>query len=586
MKIIRKRSYWFFALALVLLSSASLRAQDISGDWQATLHVQRDLRCVLHITKDDHGGWSGVFYSIDQTPVGTPLSTITLQVLTFRFSIDQMNAIFDGTLSADGNTITGNWNQNAAPKPLVFQRATKETAWPLPDPNFGHKQVPVDPKLFDKYAGRYEVAPGAFATMTREGDHLFWLGPGGMHTEVYPESETLFFWKVSPVEFTFVTDANGAVTEMVMHAGEQDNHAKRAAELTTDNLNAQCAAIDAMVAAEFAKHPVGSLTIGIVYKDKLFWTKSYGNADMEKKLAADKDTVYRIGSITKMFTAVMLEQLADSGKVHLSDPVEKYFPEVKTVTGRYPDAPPITLIQLATHTSGLDREPGNTDTYLHGQVADWEKTLIAALPHTRYAFEPGTRYSYSNIGFATLGAALARAAAQPYVEYVPQHIFQPLGMTHTAFELTPDLRAHLSKGYEVDENGKASADASERDHKEGRGYKVPNGAIYTTVGDLARFSSFLLGHGPDAVLKAATLNRNLTQSPVQANFQLSEGYMLGGQVLRRDTYVAFGHGGAVAGYLAGLYVNRNANVGVIVLVNSTAINPDALALKALDMLSK
>src|SRR5580704_18513178 len=115
MKNIRKRALWFIAFALVLLSATSLRAQDISGDWQATLHVQRDLRCVLHIAKGDHGGWNGVFYSIDQTPVGTPVSTVTLQVLTFRFSIDQMNAIFDGALSADGNTITGTWNQNAGP---------------------------------------------------------------------------------------------------------------------------------------------------------------------------------------------------------------------------------------------------------------------------------------------------------------------------------------------------------------------------------------------------------------------------------------------------------------------------------------
>jgi Beta-lactamase len=74
----------------------------------------------------------------------------------------------------------------------------------------------------------------------------------------------------------------------------------------------------------------------------------FGGGNFE--IVADTDTVYRIGSITKMFTALMLEQLVEAGKVHLSDPVEKYFPEVKLVQGRFPDAPPITLIQLATHT--------------------------------------------------------------------------------------------------------------------------------------------------------------------------------------------------------------------------------------------
>jgi CubicO group peptidase (beta-lactamase class C family) len=105
------------------------------------------------------------------------------------------------------------------------------------------------------------------------------------------------------------------------------------------------------------------------------------------------------------------------------------------------------LVQLATHTSGLDREPEDTDTYLKGAVADWEKVLLAALPHTKFAFEPGTRFSYSNVGYAILGAALARAAGQTYVDYVRQHVFEPLGMSDTAFEPNDRIRARIAKGY-------------------------------------------------------------------------------------------------------------------------------------------
>jgi len=129
------------------------------------------------------------------------------------------------------------------------------------------------------------------------------------------------------------------------------------------------AEIDALAAAEFGRRNVGSLTVGVVSGKDLAWTKSYGDADMEKKTAAGADTVYRIGSITKMFTALMLEQLVEAKKVRLSDPVEKYFPEIQQVRDRIPDTPPITLIQLATHTSGLDREPGDTETYVTGPVA-------------------------------------------------------------------------------------------------------------------------------------------------------------------------------------------------------------------------
>src|SRR5215470_14673801 len=192
--------------------------------------------------------------------------------------------------------------------------------------------------------------------------------------------------------------------------------------------------VDALAAAEFAKDNRGSVTVGIVSGPELVWTKSYGYADMEKKTPATKDTVYRIGSITKQFTGLMLLQLVEQGKVKLSDPVEKYFPEVRQVQGAFAGAPPITLVQLATMTSGMDREPADLATYLKGPVSDWEKVLIAALPHTKYAFEPDTHYFYSNIGYATLGAAISRAAGTKYTTYVQDRIFKPLEMTHSAFE--------------------------------------------------------------------------------------------------------------------------------------------------------
>ena len=128
------------------------------------------------------------------------------------------------------------------------------------------------------------------------------------------------------------------------------------------------ARVDAAATAEFAKDKLGSVTVGLVSGSKLTWTKSYGFADMERKIPASADTIYRIGSITKQFTALMLLQLVQAGKVQLSDPVAKYFPEVNQIPRRFPDAPPITLVQLATHTAGLAREPGDLATYLKGPL--------------------------------------------------------------------------------------------------------------------------------------------------------------------------------------------------------------------------
>jgi CubicO group peptidase (beta-lactamase class C family) len=366
----------------------------------------------------------------------------------------------------------------------------------------------------------------------------------------------------------------------------------------------QCPQIDAMVSREFVQSPIGSLTVGVVSGDKLVWTKSYGKADPDLNLAANQDTVYRVGSITKMFTATMLEQLVEAGKVELTDPVEKYFPEVNRVQKRYKDAPPITLLQLATHTSGLSREPAHTATYVTGEPEAWKETLIAALPHVRYECKPGKRFSYSNVGYAVLGAALQQAAGSPYLEYLPQHIFFPLGMTHTSLVLTPEVQSHLAKGYQTNLIGSDSSAESDLENRTGRGYKVPNGAIYTTVGDMAKFASFLMGKGPADVLAPDRLLHYQDQyivstgAPVRLRMTVLgpglqqrtiDGYGLGMMFVRKGKYIAAGHGGSVNGFSAALYMNRAAGVAVVVLSSANgdgATNVQEFALRALDALSK
>jgi len=324
--------------------------------------------------------------------------------------------------------------------------------------------------------------------------------------------------------------------------------------------------IDAMAAAELTKDNVASVTVGVVHGANLAWTKSYGLADMEKQIPATRDTVYRIGSITKQFTALMLLQLVQDGKVKLSDPVDKYFPEVNTVQGRLANAPPITLVQLATMTSGMGREPANLPKYLVGPVSQWEAVLVSALSETKFDHEPDTQFLYSNIGYAILGATLARAAGMSYVNHVQHKIFTPLGMARTAFEPDDAIRAQLAKGYEVDRGGKVSFDDPMREH-DGRGYKVPNGAMYTTVSDLARFLSFQLGEGPETVLKTQVLADNLTRVN-SSNGSLTSGYGIGFQISRRGEEVFIGHGGSVAGYNAQAWIHRPSKTGVIVLRNA------------------
>jgi CubicO group peptidase (beta-lactamase class C family) len=339
---------------------------------------------------------------------------------------------------------------------------------------------------------------------------------------------------------------------------------------------------DSLVSAEFAKDSLGSLTVGVISGSRLAWTRSVGFADMKTRRPADRNTVYRIGSVTKPFTAVMLMQLVAAGRVRMSDPVERYLPEVRRIAAKPPGAAPFTFLQLATMTAGLAREPDDAGPFWTGPVSAWEQTLLAALPHTRYASLPGTEYSYSNIGYAILGAALARVAGQPYVEWERAHVFRPLGMDRTRFELDPTITADLAVGYQVDGNGTLDDITAAQEGRDGRGYKVPNGAIFTTVDDLARFVSFELGKGPDSVLARSVLD-DAFGGLVATDAFLQTGYGLGFMAMQRDGFSILGHNGSVPGYRAAMYYDRNAQLGVVVFSNvfGGKQDPDRLAVDIL-----
>jgi CubicO group peptidase (beta-lactamase class C family) len=345
-------------------------------------------------------------------------------------------------------------------------------------------------------------------------------------------------------------------------------------------------AVDSLVSAEFAKDSIGSITVGVIAGSQLAWTRSVGFADMKTRRSANRNTVYRIGSITKPFTAVMLMQLVAAGRVQLSDPVERHLPEVKQIASKPQGASPFTFLQLATMTAGLAREPAETGPFWTGPVSAWEKTLLAALPHTSYTSFPGTEYSYSNVGYAILGAALARAAGQPYTEWQRSRVFRPLGMERTRFEVDPTIAPDLAVGYEVNGDGTLDDRTAAQEARDGRGYKVPNGAIFTTVDDLARFVALQLGRGPDSVLARSMLD-DASGGLVATDRFLQTGYGLGFMAMSRDGYSYLGHSGSVAGYRAAMYYDPGMKLGVVVFRNVVGgkQDPDRLAVDVLSLLA-
>ena len=323
---------------------------------------------------------------------------------------------------------------------------------------------------------------------------------------------------------------------------------------------------DATVAQGVAEDGSGALSLAVFIGNEVVWSKGYGWADIENRVAATAYTIGRIGSISKSFTAVAMVQLVERGIIALDDPVENYFPDIKGLVDTIGVDTPVTFRMLASHTSGLIREPRLRGA-ASGSIYFWEEKILESIPMTAFQTKPLTEYSYSNIGFGMLGLAISRAANVPFMDLVTENIFKQLGMESSTFILdSPELWARMSVGYSKNRRtGEVSAEAATRDHF-GRGYKVPNGGIYSTVGDLAKFAAAMMGESPVAILSPKNRDEILTlQVP-------AEGYGLGFTIREADGMKIAGHGGSVAGYNAGLTFDLNSKIGVAML-RTVSYNP-------------
>jgi CubicO group peptidase (beta-lactamase class C family) len=318
----------------------------------------------------------------------------------------------------------------------------------------------------------------------------------------------------------------------------------------------------AQVAADVDTDGVGGITAGVVLGRDLVWAQGFGMADTERGIPAGVNSIYRVGSISKSFTAVALLQLWERGYLGLDDPVAGVVPELDELGERPVGSQPVSFRHLASHTAGLIREPG-LDGSTDGPLEFWEEKILESIPTTSFFAAPGSAYQYSNIGFGILGYSLSRVTGIPFMELVDASIIRPLGMHSSGFVVTPAIAEQLATGYVVGREGVPDSRVPYREHV-GRGYKVPNGGIYSTVGDLGRLVGGLTGFATVPILGPE--GRELIRES-----QTPEGgtkYSFGFRISERDQAPnLIGHGGSVAGYNAHLVFEPESGLGVILLRN-------------------
>lgn len=246
-------------------------------------------------------------------------------------------------------------------------------------------------------------------------------------------------------------------------------------------------AIDDMFADFARRGNVPGAAWGIIIDGELAHSGTYGLRDVPNKAPVRTDTVFRIASMTKSFTAMAILKLRDDGKLSLDDPAERYVPEMKQLKYPTADSRRITIRDLLSHSPGFPEDNAWADRHLH-ETHEWlSKMITQGIP---FSNAPGMAYEYSNFGFGILGRVVTAAAGMPYNDYVQANILKPLGLSSTTLEPTAVPPDRLALGYRwEDEQWKAEE-------------LLPDGAfgamggMLTTIPDLARYVGALLGAFP------------------------------------------------------------------------------------------
>lgn len=363
-------------------------------------------------------------------------------------------------------------------------------------------------------------------------------------------------------------------------ASDQGGETNAKSVESISEVRAALALVDQLLADTIKERNLPGLSAGVVYDQELIWSKGYGYADLERGLPADADSLYEIGSITKLFNATMLMQLRDAGKLDLDDPIEKYLPEF-TMKSRFPDQRPPTFRQVVSHVGGLPREYG-FDVGESGQLQQYPAAIVlAGIKDKELQYPAYTGFHYSNLGIYIIGQALQRVAGEPYTQYMQEHVFAPLGMQNTGWEYTEAMKPHRAVGYTP-----AQADGSRQIAPlfVPGDFGVSAGGIQSSVRDMARFLSLQFCDGPAGgpqVLGGTTL-REMRSSLVPAPNWMW-GYGIGWEVERYPAHNGICHSGGTLGFAGKVRAVPDLKLGFVVLINQDT-ETDELSRKAVELL--
>jgi D-alanyl-D-alanine carboxypeptidase len=323
----------------------------------------------------------------------------------------------------------------------------------------------------------------------------------------------------------------------------------------------------AWMEGQIAYRSLPGVVVGVVSDQELVWARGFGFADITAKVAMTPTTKFRMASHSKLFTAIAIMQLREAGKLHLDDPVANYLTWFKARPAGDDDGP-ITIEQLLSHSSGLQREAGDHWTSFEFPTADELRRLYA---DRQAAFAPSVRWKYSNLAYAVAGMIVEQVTGERWADYVTRNIFQPLGMLASSVDQNvPGLAVPY---------GRRMPDGSRETlpFVDARGMAAATG-VTSNLEDMAKFVSAQFRKGPRGgaqIVTTGSLREMHRVRSVEENWTSGTGLGFDISRIRDRTYV--GHGGGYPGNTTQTLIQLDDKMGVIVLTNTNDSNPSDIA---------
>jgi len=317
------------------------------------------------------------------------------------------------------------------------------------------------------------------------------------------------------------------------------------------------AKVDEYLKTEMQKQRIPGVAVAIIKDGQIVYAKGHGLANVEHQVAVKPETIFQSGSMGKQFTAAAVMLLVEDGRLRLDDKITKYFASAPAHWQK------ITIRHLLTHTSGTTDYPPSFN-FRQDFTEDQLLEQAAVIP---LAFQPGERWSYSNLGYVMLGVLISKVTGRFYGEFLQERIFKPLGMTTARIISEADIVPNRSAGYNL-----VRGELKNQEWVAPQLNTTADGSLYLSVYDVAKWDAALYG---EKLLKRASLEQ--IWSPVKLNNGKTYPYGFGWMLRTANGHRLIEHGGSWQGFKTCISRYVDDKLTIVFLANLAQVNPERFA---------